>query len=255
MNIGGIRILKYAKYVLISLLIFNPGFIFASEESAIGQVTFPLGEVKISHNQGQQWDIASLNCPVFGNSMVKTGIESRCEISLRDGSIIRLGEQSMIKFDNIALKTDRLQGEAKLTMGSLWTNLRKLKSGDKAIAVKTPTSVMAVRGTVFRTQAEADSATSILVYEGALDVKLTEEMEKKILPLEKKKPGPPKQVEGPAPVPGPYEVTLEQWMRIVAGMQINVRKDGKYHSFQFDPQKDAGIEWVKWNRERDAILK
>lgn len=227
----------------------------ASEEDEIGKVTFPLGEVKISRDSGNQWETASLNCPVYNGDFIGTGAESRCEITMRDGSIIRLGEKSEMRFDRVEAKTDGLQRTANLAVGSIWTNLRKLKSDNKAIAVKTPTSVMAVRGTIFRAEAAADSSTSVLVYEGALDVKLTEELEKKVLEMEKRKPGPPKQIEGPQEIPGPYEVTLAEWKRIVAGMQINIRGDGKYHSFEFDPIEDAKIDWVGWNKERDSHLK
>jgi hypothetical protein len=151
------------------------------------------------------------------------------------------------------MKSGRLSGSAKLASGSIWSNLQKLKSGDKAISVKTPTSVMAVRGTIFRADAEADSSTSVLVYDGAVDVRLSQEVENKILLEEKLKPGPPKKVPGPKQVPGPYEVTLKDWMRIVAGMQINIRNDGKYYSFKFDAQQDEENEWVKWNKERDLM--
>jgi hypothetical protein len=53
-------------------------------------------------------------------------------------------------------------------------------------------------------------------------------------------------------VSGPYEVTLEDWISLVEGMQINVRKDGKYHMFKFDEAQDSDLDFVKWNKELDA---
>ena len=41
-------------------------------------------------------------------------------------------------------------------------------------------------------------------------------------------------------------------MSLVEGMQINVRKDGKYSMFKFDQDTDAGLDFVKWNKEQDA---
>jgi hypothetical protein len=35
-------------------------------------------------------------------------------------------------------------------------------------------------------------------------------------------------------------------------MQINVRKDGKYHMFKFDEAQDSDLDFVKWNKELDA---
>ena len=39
---------------------------------------------------------------------------------------------------------------------------------------------------------------------------------------------------------------------LVEGMQINVRKDGKYSMFKFDQDEDDGLDFVKWNKELDA---
>jgi hypothetical protein len=47
-------------------------------------------------------------------------------------------------------------------------------------------------------------------------------------------------------------VSLEDWISLVEGMQINVRKDGKYSMFKFDQDTDAGLDFVKWNKEQDA---
>ena len=64
--------------------------------------------------------------------------------------------------------------------------------------------------------------------------------------------GPVKEVAAPTQVSGPYEVTLEEWVSLVKGMQINVRADGKYYMFEFDQEKDDKDEFVKWNKELDA---
>ena len=56
----------------------------------------------------------------------------------------------------------------------------------------------------------------------------------------------------PEEVPGPYEVTLEDWITIVEGIQINVRADGKYSMFEFDQAADAGLDFVRWNKDLDT---
>ena len=239
-------------FIILSALILAS--IAAENRQELGKITFPLGEVAISRDRGGLWQQALLNCVVYNTDIMKTGAESRCEISLKDGSVIRIGENTELAFDDIELKDNRLQGSARISAGQIWSNLQKLKSGDEALSVRTPTAVMAVRGTVFRANAEPDSSASVLVYEGQVDVKLTEEMEEKVLPEKKDRSGAPRRIEGPQQVHGPYEVTLEEWQRIVAGMQINIRKDGKYYSFNFDPEADAALDWVKWNKERDSLI-
>lgn len=245
--------IKYPLLLLSLILILTAAGSEAQNE--IAKITFILGEASVSHNDGKGWEDISFNAKIFAGDIIKTGAESRCEITLRDNTVIRIGENSEFKFDNVNIEAGDISGNAKLSLGSIWSNLQKIKAGDEPISVKTPTSVMAVRGTIYRVDAGADSTTSVLVYEGALDVKLTEELKKQIQQQDERKPGPPKQLKGPKQVPGPYEVTLEEWMRIVAGMQINIRKDGKYHSFQFNSEQDAQSDWVKWNLERDEYLK
>ena len=239
------------------LLLLIPLFLAIAatrEYDEIGKITFPMGEVKVSHAGSTEMLTAELNAPVYAKDKICTGKESRCEVTLMDGSVIRIGENSIFDFDEVKVKDKKVQGKAKLKSGSIWSNLIRLSKSDESVQIQTPTSVMAVRGTVFRTDAGADSATSVLVYEGAVDVNLTQKMSDTVRSSEKRKPGPPQQVSGPKEVPGPYEVSLDEWMRIVAGMQINVRKDGKFHSFKFDAEADAQIDWVKWNKERDQAV-
>ncbi|MFQ6616350.1 MAG: hypothetical protein ACE5HZ_06220, partial [Fidelibacterota bacterium] len=64
--------------------------------------------------------------------------------------------------------------------------------------------------------------------------------------------GPVEEVQAPEQVAGPYEVTLEEWITLVEGMQINIRSDGKYHMFEFDQDTDAELDWVRWNKELDG---
>ena len=67
--------------------------------------------------------------------------------------------------------------------------------------------------------------------------------------------GPVTEVKAPTQVAGPYEVTLEEWVTLAEGMQINIRADGKFHMFEFDQSKDAEDEFVKWNQELEAAEK
>jgi hypothetical protein len=48
-------------------------------------------------------------------------------------------------------------------------------------------------------------------------------------------------------------VSLDQWVRIVAGQQIEVRADGKYYKSKIDNQIDQKDDWVAWNRQRDGV--
>ena len=64
--------------------------------------------------------------------------------------------------------------------------------------------------------------------------------------------GPVQTIQAPTQVAGPYEVTLEEWITLVEGMQINLRSDGKYSMFEFDKEADSKDPWVMWNLEQDS---
>ncbi|MCB0259040.1 MAG: hypothetical protein KDE62_04865, partial [Calditrichaeota bacterium] len=59
----------------------------------------------------------------------------------------------------------------------------------------------------------------------------------------------------PQQVAGPSEVSVETWVQIVkAQQQIYIRPDGTYDQQAFDPEADGKLEWVQWNKRRDAML-
>ena len=249
------KIIDFGRFfclVVSALLLICSPVTAGSDE--IGEISFILGEVTIISADSAAEKTAEISTCIRTGDKILTSEESRCEIRMYDDSVIRLGENSEFDVNEVTVKEKTLGGKAKLKKGSLWNNLIKLKTGDRSIKVKTPTSVMAVRGTVFRVDAQSESSTSVMVYEGAVDVRLSEEIEKTVRETQMSAPGPPTRVDGPSEVPGPYEVTLDEWKQIVAGMQIDVRNDGKYHHFEFDRAADSQNAWVKWNQERDRLL-
>jgi hypothetical protein len=49
---------------------------------------------------------------------------------------------------------------------------------------------------------------------------------------------------------------MREWFEIVkAQQQIVVRPDGSYAKSDFNPVEDAKLDWVQWNKARDAELK
>ena len=153
--------------------------------------------------------------------------------------------------------------EATLKKGDVWVAAKAAFGEKKNVAVRTPTAVAAIRGTKYRAKAGEDES-SVLVYDGKVDVNAA----KNVIDARKQqmrqggppqgggapkfKLGPVTEVQAPTQVAGPYEVSLEDWISLVEGMQINVRKDGKYSMFKFDQDADAGLDFVKWNKEQDA---
>ncbi len=238
--------------IIIVVLFLNSllGFAQTSQKS-LGRVNFVLGspgDVKIQPDGKKYWFNARINSAVYNGDCFRTQSESRCEIKLKNNGIIRIGENA-----DFTLRESGTDGRnnSELRSGSLWANIKQLFSKNK-FQVKTPTAVCSIRGTIYRI--DADSSTKVCVYKGAVDVgpawMADDDSTRSARPEQYQQPH---EVPGPTEVPGPFEVTLDQWVRIVAGYQIEINQQGKYHKSKIDEQADKENDWVKWNKLRDGV--
>ena len=233
----------------------------AQQGKRFGIITLPLGRVEVQKAGSDQWKKAGVKQPVYVNDKIRTRAKSRAEISLTGGGKMRIGEKSeleLLQADVMGMKKDY---NANLKKGNVWVSAKAGFGEKKNVVVRTPTAVAAIRGTKYRVEA-GEEESSVLVYQGEVEVNRPENLQKmRRDALEKKQQqgGPPKfrlgpvqEIEAPTHVAGPYEVSLEDWISLVEGMQINLRADGKYHMFEFDKEADAQSDWVKWNEELDT---
>jgi len=233
----------------------------AQQGKRFGIITLPLGRVEVQKAGSDQWKKAGVKQPVYVNDKIRTRAKSRAEISLTGGGKMRIGQNTtleLMRADVMAMQKNFL---AKLKKGNVWVSAEAGFGVKNNVSIGTPTAVAAIAGTKYRTEA-GEEESSVLVYEGEVEVNRPENLQKmRRDALEKKQQegGPPKfrlgpvqKIEAPTQVAGPYEVSLEDWIKLVEGMQINLRADGKYHMFEFDKEADAQSDWVKWNEELDA---
>ena len=244
------------KYNLIPALVLIFNFIIAQQP--FGKISLPLGKVDVS-TADNKWSRAKPNQPVFEGNVIRTQVKSRCEITLTGGGKIRIGEQSELELNEADVKPMAKSFNANLKKGNIWVSAKAAFGEKKNIAVRTPTAVAAIRGTKYRAKA-GDDESSVLVYDGKVDVNqaknyIEERKEKRKGLAPKNTPfklGPVTEIKAPTQVSGPYEITLEEWVTLAEGMQINIRKDGKYSMFEFDQSADGDLDFVKWNKEQDA---
>lgn len=226
---------------------------FSPERPTIGKISFPLGNVLVLGKGETRFRKASFNMPVKNGDKVETKKQSRCEITYRDGSIVRIDERSIYTIEKAIISEEKKEVESKLSIGKLWANLKKLIKGKDTWKLKSPAAVVAVRGTIYRMNAGADSSTQVLVYQGQVDVRpSTPADQQQSMGI---KTGPPRQIQAPTQVAGPKQVSMREWFEIVkAQQQIVVRPDGSYAKSEFNPAEDAKLDWVQWNKRRDAGL-
>lgn len=219
----------------------------AGKPADIGKVSYMVGQAQVKKAAGGAWKSLQLKSAVGGGDFIKTKPEEMVEITLQNGGIIRVAEKSEVMV--MAPDNDKIRVEMN-GPGKVWSNFKKL-GGKGNFEVSTGTAVASIRGTIFRAgKSEADSTSSVAVYDGKVDVGPEKALKTRLdaaVP-----PGSRHEVAGPTEVPGPFEVSLSEWVTIVRGMQINIRTDGKYEKFQFNQQQDSQDPWVKMNQERDA---
>ena len=222
-----------------------------------GKISLPLGKVEVQATGVEAWEKAKSNRPVFEGDVIRTAPKSRAEITLQGGGKMRIGENSELELTAANVKPMAKNFSANLKKGNIFVSAKAVFGEKKSVSVRTPTAVAAIRGTKYRAKA-GDDESEVLVYDGKVDVNaaknIIDERQEKRKSLDPgSAPGKPKFTLGPVTeVSGPYEVTLEDWISLVEGMQINVRKDGKYHMFKFDQAKDGDLDFVQWNKELDA---
>lgn len=192
---------------------------------------------------------------IRAGDVISTLKGARLEITLASGSVARLGEQSVLRVTDVA--PDRLHATVEpMTGGSnakIWVNASKAK-GAQDIKVRTPVVLTAVRGTIFHIAAAASGSadgTRVRCYEGATSVApLADESADST-----KTPSGGFKIGAPTPVPGPHQVTLEEFTVIVKAMQEVVitrqNRTTKQEAHPFDADEDRRDEWVAWNRGLD----
>jgi ferric-dicitrate binding protein FerR (iron transport regulator) len=168
---------------------------------------------------------------------IKTGPKSRLELSLPDGSALRLGAGT-----ELALDTARFEGRRReavgvtVTLGRVWA--KAAKAVGASFEVRTKNAVSGVRGTSFTVVAQADSSAIVRVYAGTVGVR--------------KKGGPTG-----APrvqVPGPKAITKGQWEEIIASAMKQVKVSALGDLSPAESFEDEGdeLEWAQWNQGRDG---
>ncbi len=233
-----------------------------SAQKEFGKISLPLGRVQVQKGGIGEFKRAMPRMSIQEKDIVKTLAKSRCEITLVGGGKLRIGENSELEITEANVKPMEKNFGATLKKGDAWVAAKAAFGEKKNVAVRTPTAVAAIRGTTYRAKAGNDES-SVLVYDGKVDVNAAsnvsearEEQRRQGFQPQGGAPrfklGPVTEIQAPTQVAGPYEVSLEDWVSLVEGMQINVRKDGKYSMFKFDQDEDDGLDFVKWNKELDA---
>ncbi|MBT3311158.1 MAG: FecR domain-containing protein [Desulfobacterales bacterium] len=239
------RILNINLSSLIFLLLFIS--CANAHGQPVGELSFIIGDVFVSQG-GNSWAEADFDIKIYNGDKVKTGVDSKCEITLYAGTIVRMDENSIQKFEKS--KSDKSQKDSSLflAIGKIWVKSRKLTAKDESFQVRTDKAVCSIRGTTFQVNAEKET-TRVSVFTGKVATwsSLFDKTKKKIKVNVK--------VTRPVPVLGPKPVSVEKWVEIVKSFQeITFDSNGHFIKIDLDAKKVERDPWISWNMKRDKIM-
>lgn len=217
----------------------------------LAQDAAPPPMAEVSHVEGgasfkdKSGDYATLNKgqKLGPDHTVKTTADGKVELMLPDKSVLRIAPLSVVRLESLltAGPAGDKPSTFRVTGGKIWANVSSAVGGERKFEVKTETAVAGVRGTVFQVAVDEDSATVVKVYAGAVAVSSA------VIPQRAPDPGPDR-----VQVPGPQEVSRQQWEELIARemQQVRVSARGVMErtAFALDPADSA---WESWNMERD----
>lgn len=249
---------KVIKTALLSSLFFMLVSFMSLGKEPIGKITFPLNRVFLIPSGSSHLKMVHFNMDVFPGDKIETKRESRCEITMRNGDVTRIDESSIYTLEQVEITEKSVKASTFLSIGKLWATIRKIFSEDDYVQVKSPSAVIAVRGTIYRLDVKKDSTTQVRVYDGEVQVSPNKPEMGGLQQPQMKTPskiGPPSDVPGPRDVAGPRDVSVREWLEIVkAQQQLLVKPDGSVQKTDFDLVEDAKSDWVQWNKKRDELL-
>lgn len=125
------------------------------------------GEVLIFYQGSKDWAGAETDSPLEAGDRIKTGPDSRTELSLDGEVLFDLGENSELVLNGLALSRSSLALKAGFLLGKIQAALSK----DRVLEVRTVNAVCAVRGTELAVSLDPEtSATEVGVFEGKVHV-------------------------------------------------------------------------------------
>jgi hypothetical protein len=155
--------MKILKYVILTFMLFYlPAY---SSGSTLGSLRISLieGDVQVRTEDTGEWVPASINMPLMDGDRIWVPEGGRTELQMRDGSFLRLDENSALEI--LTIEKDSFQFY--LTEGRSYANFRGLKG--TFLQMDTPDSSIRVYDrSNFRIETRRDGYTDISVYEGVV---------------------------------------------------------------------------------------
>jgi len=127
------------------------------------------GGVELQKSGNGAWEAARKGLPLAEGDRVRTGDGAWCELLFKDGTYIKMDENSETAAETLkATAEERTFSFAFLRGKALWMAAKMKGKMASKFAVRTPTTVCAVRGTDFSMLVSSTGFTSVGLFEGVV---------------------------------------------------------------------------------------
>lgn len=266
------RPLPTLPLMVIMLWVLLPGgTALGQDHPALGNLTFYLGRTELKAVQAEAWSPGVLKAPLGAADSVRTHRKSRCEITFLDQFVLRIGERVTVVIDSLPEGGRRVE----LAAGEAWV-MTLLKGGRKNFHLRTPTAVCAIRGTVYRVTTDSTHA-HYRVYGGSIsvtpldvdgtpleDTTITVAAGSELIIIRDFDQYRRQQQESLNQFIQEDTTRFAEYQRRQAEMfrvfqQIDQQRFQAFQALniasgEFDQARDAELDWVRWNLERDELL-
>ena len=214
--------------------------------AAAAKVTYLKRPAEIKRKGAREWSVLRLGFSVKGGDSIRTGFGGRVEVKVGSRRVFRVGAVTELEIPQLEeSQKGGLRALFRLTFGRFWGGLiRPLKKlrGDQ-FQVSTATATLGVKGTQFGVDYDRKTKVSqVLVWEGEVAAVPPGDEDRLV------------EVEAPREIPGPQEITEEEWLLLVRSNQKVVFRPGETPRVEPITDQDREDEWVRFNLERDLQL-
>ena len=198
-----------------AVLIFT-GVSLAEETQKKATVGYLKGAVKITKKADNKPLPAKLGMTLVPGDKIETGVDSKVELKLEDGSTFRIGDNSSVVIEEMKQENGTDKSTMKIMFGRVWMNIKKtLDSNPMDSKIVTPKVTAAVKGTTYRADVDKDGEATVNVYDGTVAVAKDGRQE-----------------------------DVKKFEKVGSKDLLKAK---------FDEAEDAKDDWVKWNKNRDKI--
>jgi nitrogen fixation protein FixH len=135
-------------------------------------VKYVIGEVEAQSRNQTSWRNLKINNTLIEGDRIKTALNSRVELTMPDGTILKINQNTIFDLDEIKVPSEDQEDKMSFTVwaGNIWAKFTKLVSPRQERKVESPGAVVAIRGTTIEMNVDMDQNTRVRVEEGTVVV-------------------------------------------------------------------------------------